>query len=273
MGNGFSFFTGNSAATVDDTPDKAAVPSPTIESKQEQDTNPAAAKSPKQASHGAREKRVVSAAKAVAKHKQTTAAKRGKKTDLDIKWDNQFKELQKFQKKTGHCLVPFHYDANPSLGLWVSNQRCRKDKLSEDRLDRLDAIGFEWSVRQTSSSPSPPRSKQTTPKAKMTIPKAKATATSKKEEKKVSSATKKSVKPKLSPPRKKTLEANWNSSFEDLQKFKKKMNHCRVPRRYEQNFQLGEWVHTQRQSFRKGILPQKRIDRLNEVGFEWALSR
>ena len=188
MGNGFSFFTGNSAATVDDTPDKAAVPSPTIESKQEQDTNPAAAKSPKQASHGAREKRVVSAAKADAKHKQTTAAKRGKKTDLDIKWDNQFKELQKFQKKTGHCLVPFHYDANPSLGLWVSNQRCRKDKLSEDRLDRLDAIGFEWSVRQTSSSPSPPRSKQTTPKAKMTIPKAKSTATSKKEEKEVAAA-------------------------------------------------------------------------------------
>ena len=146
MGNGFSFFTGNSAATVDGTPDKPAVPSPTIESKQEQDTNPAAAKSPKQASHGAREKRVVSAAKADAKHKQTTAAKRGKKTDLDMKWDNQCKELQKFQKKTGHCLVPFHYDANPSLGLWVSNQRCRKDKLSEDRLD-LQPIYISTVVR------------------------------------------------------------------------------------------------------------------------------
>ena len=30
------------------------------------------------------------------------------------------------------------------LGNWVSSQRSNKDKLSKDRIKRLDALGFSW---------------------------------------------------------------------------------------------------------------------------------
>ena len=36
------------------------------------------------------------------------------------------------------------YKEDPSLGMWVTRQRCRRDKLDSERIARLESIGFVW---------------------------------------------------------------------------------------------------------------------------------
>jgi hypothetical protein len=64
-------------------------------------------------------------------------------------WVEQFHALQKFKKDYGHCRVPIHYKADPSLGQWASNQRHKKKKgyLSEEREKMLIEMDFEWSLQ------------------------------------------------------------------------------------------------------------------------------
>ena len=59
-------------------------------------------------------------------------------------WDIAFKALEHYKREYGDCLVPNKFKAEDgvNLGQWVSNQRRTKDKLSDDRKQRLDALGF-----------------------------------------------------------------------------------------------------------------------------------
>ena len=61
-------------------------------------------------------------------------------------------ELKRFREEHGHCNVPQRYFKNPSLGAWVSQKRndFKKGDLSEDRIARLEEIGFVWNVLKES---------------------------------------------------------------------------------------------------------------------------
>ncbi len=65
------------------------------------------------------------------------------------KWEEMFTALVEYKKKNNDCDVPKEYPANPQLGWWVGRQRAVKNKgqLSEDRIRRLEALGFVWSFR------------------------------------------------------------------------------------------------------------------------------
>ena len=63
------------------------------------------------------------------------------------KWDDMFERLQAYRQQYGDCLVPHDYAEDPKLALWVRNQRQNRAKLDMARLERLDSIGFVWSVR------------------------------------------------------------------------------------------------------------------------------
>ena len=56
------------------------------------------------------------------------------------------RELIAFKEEFGHCNVTQKYACNPSLGKWCSTLRTtyNKNKLSHDRIDRLEKIGFKW---------------------------------------------------------------------------------------------------------------------------------
>jgi hypothetical protein len=59
-----------------------------------------------------------------------------------------YEELVKFRNTHDHVNVP--QTLNNKLSRWVSQQRTyrREDKqLAEDRIERLDALGFQWNVR------------------------------------------------------------------------------------------------------------------------------
>mmetsp|Transcript_2171 Transcript_2171/g.3991 ORF Transcript_2171/g.3991 Transcript_2171/m.3991 type:complete len:934 (-) Transcript_2171:103-2904(-) len=76
-----------------------------------------------------------------------------------VQWDERYNELVEFKKANGHCLVPQRYPSNPSLGTWVNTQRRhykllqdgRRSCLTEDRLKKLNEIGFVWSTQSSSA--------------------------------------------------------------------------------------------------------------------------
>ncbi len=61
-------------------------------------------------------------------------------------WEEMFQALVAFKKDKGHCRVPAKWSENPQLGTWVGTRRrdFRKGRLSEERVARLEALGFEW---------------------------------------------------------------------------------------------------------------------------------
>lgn len=65
------------------------------------------------------------------------------------RWNDMFDRLCQYKSKNGNTNVPQIYDKDPELGFWVNNQRIayRQQRLSPERIQRLESIGFEWSRR------------------------------------------------------------------------------------------------------------------------------
>jgi hypothetical protein len=64
-------------------------------------------------------------------------------------WKVRYSELLKFKEEHGHCDVPVRNPDNPSLGVWVVNQRSNKKrgKLSPEQERLLNEAGFIWEKR------------------------------------------------------------------------------------------------------------------------------
>jgi len=77
-------------------------------------------------------------------------------------WSSKYEEILSYKEKNGDTRVPQHYKVNKALGKWVAKQReqfklhkkGRHSFLTPDRLEKLNSIGFVWSVRGESSSTS-----------------------------------------------------------------------------------------------------------------------
>lgn len=74
------------------------------------------------------------------------------------RWAEQFNELVEFKRLKGHCIVPAGYrvpETQTNLGNWVDRQRQEyrklqngeRSRLSQERIDELNSVGFVWSVR------------------------------------------------------------------------------------------------------------------------------
>ena len=63
--------------------------------------------------------------------------------DKYLPWDERFNQLAEFHAQHGHCKVPME---QKSLNKWVAKQRYlrRGDKLTEERIQKLDSLGFGW---------------------------------------------------------------------------------------------------------------------------------
>jgi len=61
-------------------------------------------------------------------------------------WNVRYEDLMEFKELHGHCDVPLRYSVNPSLGVWVANQRYNKKrgKLSIEQERMLNLAGFPW---------------------------------------------------------------------------------------------------------------------------------
>ncbi len=60
-------------------------------------------------------------------------------------WERGFAALKVFHDREGHCRMPArHTEGDYPLGQWVSVQRRGPALMTEDRRQRLDALGFVW---------------------------------------------------------------------------------------------------------------------------------
>ena len=65
-------------------------------------------------------------------------------TRLGSDWETQFEALVEFKQQHGHCNVPV---SAKNLYMWIQNTRRPSRKPSEERIARLDALGFIWNKR------------------------------------------------------------------------------------------------------------------------------
>jgi len=74
-------------------------------------------------------------------------------------WENRYNQLLKFKVINGHCRVPKSSGDNPQLGQWVKQMRkyhgWKEDgkpypsTFTEERIARLNELGFEWRLKDT----------------------------------------------------------------------------------------------------------------------------
>ena len=69
---------------------------------------------------------------------------------LSEQWEQGFSELTIYKDENNHCRVPSIYKTGSgyALGTWVGYLRSNKDQLTQERIQRLDELGFVWTVKK-----------------------------------------------------------------------------------------------------------------------------
>lgn len=173
-------------------------------------------------------------------------------------WDAMFERVVAYKAQHGDCLVPKRYAVDPKLGTWVETQRVQhkrlqrqiddsgteivapNKRLNQERLEKLEAIGFAWSAKNTRKLKPPPAIPMTIPSPNNTS--VVATTTTMNKPKKGSPeevASRTAAKTRLH-------DSQWEETFQRLLQYKEKYGNCLVPRKYEDDPKLATWVETQR---------------------------
>lgn len=150
-------------------------------------------------------------------------------------WDEHIRELIIFKRTHGHCRVPRHYGENPKLGRWVMNVRSHYQFLK--RGTKKSSLITEERLRQLEALEFDfaPKNKSHT----------------------------------------KYYVDRWAQHVSDLEEFKAKHGHCRVPQRYKENRKLGGWVLYVRHQFKKfkavqpSTMTAERVKQLEDLGFDF----
>jgi hypothetical protein len=193
-------------------------------------------------------------------------------------WDQYFKQLAEFQKLHGHCHVPVRYPPNFSLGRWVTAQRSAQDSLAPACKRRLDALGFDWTRRQSSPAQEWEEWFDALAAFKRRFghcnvpyrwdenPRLGRWVTNQRYD--LKSLTRSQRKLKLD-----SLDFDWDPKatewdrrFAELQEFQKRFGHCNVSPTSPDYADLGRWVSYLRS---QAVLRPEQKDRLNRLGFEW----
>ena len=210
-------------------------------------------------------------------------------------WDTRFQQLVEFKNRHGHCNILWSTDR--PLALWASRQRSarRVGKLEAGCVRRLEEIGFPWGSTRTSR-----RYERGSWEARFqrlaefknknghcNMPRAVdrvlwGWAVRQRRAKRIG---------KLDADRVHRLEqigfqwetagtsrrgftgqqCSWEARFQQLVEFKTRYGHCNVPRAAEKS--LGQWVSNQRHARKVSKLDANRIRRLEEIGFQWKVTR
>jgi len=196
---------------------------------------------------------------------------------LGESWDEWFGQLVRFKQREGHCLVPIeHIEDGLKLGKRVSRQRTEKSTLSDQRLSRLNELGFVWDPfndqwEQGFSLLSTFKQRE----GHCLVPYEHIEDGFRLDKWVSRQRTEKSP---LSDERRCRLnelgfvwdkfEEQWEQGFSLLSTFKQREGHCLVPYEHiEDGLRLGKWVGRQRSN--ESTLADERRSRLNELGFVW----
>ena len=196
---------------------------------------------------------------------------------LGVSWDRSYGLLKKFKKDYGHCRVSQNRRVDTErLGTWVSTQRTFKDRLSQDRIDRLNLLGFSWDPRIElwegcfeSLADFQKREGHCNTPSNLTANGIRVSSWIERQRARRAQLTTHQIRRlnaigfSWDP-----LEQQWEEAFTALQEFRKREGHCQVPRSYTANgLKLGSWVKWQRNQ--KAQLTPSRAKRLRILGFSW----
>lgn len=198
-------------------------------------------------------------------------------------WENNFRQLNEFVGREGHCRVPANYRTSDGrrLGRWVLTQRARKDVLSTERKERLEAVaGWVWNALTDQWDTGFLYLKEFADcEGHCRVPGKYRTSYGYALGQWI--ATQRTGKDVLSTERKERLEAvpgwvwnaladKWETGFRYLSEFSAREGHCKVPALFvtTDGYRLGSWVSTQRAT--KNTMQPERIARLEKLpGWVW----
>ena len=194
-------------------------------------------------------------------------------------WEKMFERFTGY-KQRGDGNVP----QDRQLARWIVDQRRlrTRGRLSEDRIRRLDELGFEWEpdaakwdemferlavYKMQNATCAVPLKWAKDPELGRWVNRQR----SHKKRRLLSedqlrrlNALGFACEPK---------SAFWEEMFMRLVAFRARAGHCNVSKRSRDHPQLATWVDTQRQIRKRGRLLEERIRRLDELGFEWERKR
>ena len=201
-------------------------------------------------------------------------------------WEEMLDELKEYKKAHGDCNVPRSFSENKQLFYWVKTQRTnyRMEILSDDRVKRLEDIGFVWELRVANKSLPWEEGFEALKEYKekhgnCRVPES-WIENNLKLGRWVERQREKYQSEKLSDDHIKRLEdvgftwyileSNWNEMFEALKEYKNNHGDCNVPHDWvENNLKLGVWVYKRRQHYKNGKLSNDRFKCLDDIGFVW----
>lgn len=198
-------------------------------------------------------------------------------------WEEGFRSLELFRQREEHCLVPNTYRDPASdfrLGQWVATQRNKRNALSPDRRQRLEALGFAWDTfamqweegfrslecyHQAHGNCRMPQ-EYCDPLSGYGLGQW--------------SSTQRKNKNTMPPERRQRLDAlgfawdtfavQWEEGFRCLERYHQAHGNSQVPQRYRDpvsGYRLGGWVCRQRKV--QDTLPLEYRQRLDALGFIW----
>ncbi|MFZ4600567.1 MAG: helicase associated domain-containing protein, partial [Terrimicrobiaceae bacterium] len=193
------------------------------------------------------------------------------------KWESGFSALLKFKARHGNCLVrQGHIEDGFKLGMWVGMQRTNKHLLDSERLNRLELLGFEWNAFDVQWQ------RRYDALVRFSLREGHCNIPIKHVEDQLKigqwASQQRQNKSKLSEYKINllnelrfnwdTYDKLWETGFDSLLEFKKVNGNCDVSRdHFQGNFNLGNWVRTQRNNKEK--LTQLQIQRMESIGFNW----
>jgi hypothetical protein len=211
----------------------------------------------------------------------------------DKLWHQQYEKLVDFKRKSSHFMVPFAYEQDKSLGIWVSNQRRKRNKMRPDRKKLLDKIGFAWKddgdhnfnqfydklwhqyyeklvefKRKNGNCLVPFAYEQDASLGNWVFDQRKKHKNNKLRLDRKELLDEIGFDWKARDPAKER-EKLWHQQFENLVEFKRKNGNCRVPHQSEQEKSLGMWISKQRSIHINNKMRPDRKKVLDEIGFDW----
>lgn len=270
------------------------------------------------------------------------------RNSYDDQWDSMFLRLKDYKEKNGDCLVPKRCKEDPKLGTWVDTQRVQYKKmrkkldkegmdyvppvpventedeqpdastrkpivgrLTDDRIRRLEGLGFVWSLRDDWQKHYEELVQYKEENGHCNVParfsknrRLGIWVSAQRQQYKQLSAASDGSKPRRAAPltqerinllndlgftwtirSRDSLGESWNQRLDELKQYKQQFGSCLVPSRYPPNPELGIWVGTQRTQYRlyqqakqsgnrilhSTAMSEDRICQLEELGFIWAL--
>lgn len=195
-------------------------------------------------------------------------------------FEMMFQALLEYRELHGDCLVPQRWKENRKLADWVSDLRTanNRDLLDQDRVRRLDEVGFDWDPIGTRwevmfQQLLEFKREHGHTDVSQGSTKYKALAGWVRNQR----AAMQNNRPIIAGRAKRLeeigfnwrlIEPNlWDTMFERLIEFKKTYGHCNVPQKWPVDRRLGRWVNSNR--FRTQRLKEHQIKKLDSIGFVW----